>query len=111
MFGDIYDQLLMKFGKAVRDHSPFLVAPIPTNTKLQPLSGQDFAQAIMAVLSDPTTAGHTYELGGPKVYTIEQIIDDLVFPHTRTQGGITVHIKNKWLRKFVFNEVPIFISN
>lgn len=43
-------------------------------TKFQPVYVDDVADAVVAALSRPDTAGATYELGGPAVYTFEQIL-------------------------------------
>jgi uncharacterized protein YbjT (DUF2867 family) len=44
-------------------------------TKFQPLSVRDVADAFVAVVDDPATAGQTYELGGPDVLTYEQLLN------------------------------------
>lgn len=46
--------------------------------KRQPISYDDVAEAIMICLQDSSTAGKTYELGGPNVYTLAEI-QQLVF--------------------------------
>ena len=38
-------------------------------TRLQPVYAEDVAEAIVRVLADPATAGRTYELAGPTLYT------------------------------------------
>jgi uncharacterized protein YbjT (DUF2867 family) len=43
------------------------------HTKLQPAYVEDVAEAIVCILADPTTAGRTYELGGPTVYTLREL--------------------------------------
>jgi NADH dehydrogenase (ubiquinone) 1 alpha subcomplex subunit 9 len=43
------------------------------DTKFQPLDGADMATALMNALADPETAGKTFYLGGPRVYTLEEI--------------------------------------
>ncbi|KAG0172271.1 hypothetical protein DFQ28_005443 [Apophysomyces sp. BC1034] len=42
-------------------------------TKIRPVSAVDVAQAMNVMLTAESTAGKTYELYGPKEYTIEQI--------------------------------------
>ena len=39
------------------------------HTRLQPVFVEDVAEAIARILADPSTAGRTYELAGPAVYT------------------------------------------
>jgi len=43
------------------------------HTRLQPVYVEDVAQAIARVLADPGTAGRTYELVGPAVYTLRDL--------------------------------------
>lgn len=44
-------------------------------TKLQPVYVGDVAEAIIRALDRPEAAGQTYELGGPKVYTMREIME------------------------------------
>ncbi|MGH8700309.1 MAG: complex I NDUFA9 subunit family protein [Burkholderiales bacterium] len=43
-------------------------------TRLQPVYVEDVAEAIVRVLADRGTAGRTYELGGPGVYTMRELV-------------------------------------
>jgi NADH dehydrogenase len=43
-------------------------------TKMQPVYVADVADAVMAVLNNPVSAGKTYELGGPRVWTFREIL-------------------------------------
>ncbi len=43
-------------------------------TRLQPVFVEDVAEAIARVLADPGTAGRTYELAGPGVYTLRELV-------------------------------------
>ena len=42
-------------------------------TRLQPVYVEDVAEAIARMLVDPATAGKTYELAGPRVYTLRKL--------------------------------------
>jgi uncharacterized protein YbjT (DUF2867 family) len=44
------------------------------STKFQPAYVGDVADAIAAALAKPETQGQTYELGGPRVYTMKELI-------------------------------------
>jgi NADH dehydrogenase len=44
------------------------------HTRFQPVYVGDVAQAVRAVLSDGAAAGKTYELGGPEVLTLKEIM-------------------------------------
>lgn len=43
--------------------------------RMQPVYVGDVADAVLAVLLDPGTAGRTYELGGPTVYSFRQVVE------------------------------------
>jgi len=47
-------------------------------TRFQPVNVGDVADAAVKCLEDPATAGHTYELGGPKVYTFRELLELLL---------------------------------
>jgi uncharacterized protein YbjT (DUF2867 family) len=44
-------------------------------TRLQPVFVEDVAEAIARIFADPGTAGQTYELAGPKVYTLRELFE------------------------------------
>src|SRR6266436_6488467 len=44
-------------------------------TRFQPVYVSDVADAVIRCLDDPATAGRTYELGGPKIYTFRELLD------------------------------------
>jgi NADH dehydrogenase len=44
------------------------------STRLQPVYVEDVAEAITLILANPETAGHTYELAGPGVYTMRELV-------------------------------------
>jgi uncharacterized protein YbjT (DUF2867 family) len=43
-------------------------------TRLQPVYVEDVAEAIARMFADPGTAGRTYELAGPGVYTMRELV-------------------------------------
>ena len=43
-------------------------------TRLQPVYVEDVAEAIVRILADRGTAGRTYELAGPRVYTLRELV-------------------------------------
>lgn len=44
-------------------------------TRLQPAYVQDVAEAIARIVADPATAGRTYELAGPIVYALRDLVE------------------------------------
>ena len=47
--------------------------------RLQPVYVEDVAEAIARILVDPDTAGETYELAGPRIYTLRELISLALF--------------------------------
>lgn len=58
--------------------SPVLPLIGAGETRFQPVYVGDVADAVVRVIDDPTTAGRTYELGGPKVYSFRALIELLL---------------------------------
>ncbi|MEM8916090.1 MAG: complex I NDUFA9 subunit family protein, partial [Pseudomonadota bacterium] len=54
--------------------APFLPLIGGGKTKFQPVYVGDVAEAVMTVLDKAETAGQTYELGGPKVYSFKELL-------------------------------------
>ncbi|HWB50881.1 MAG TPA: complex I NDUFA9 subunit family protein [Stellaceae bacterium] len=63
---------------AMAQFSPFVPLIGGGETRFQPVYVGDVASAAVRVLDDPATAGRTYELGGPKVYTFRQLMELLL---------------------------------
>jgi uncharacterized protein YbjT (DUF2867 family) len=67
------DQFFNRFA-AMAAISPVLPLIGGGHTRFQPVYVGDVADAVAKCLDDPTTAGRTYELGGPKIYTFRELI-------------------------------------
>ena len=55
-------------------YAPFVALGKP-DAKLQPVWVEDVAQAFVNALDAPHTFGKTYELAGPRVYTLKQLVE------------------------------------
>jgi NADH dehydrogenase len=44
-------------------------------TRLQPVYVEDVAEAVSCIIADHETAGRTYELAGPRVYTMRELVE------------------------------------
>lgn len=67
------DEFFNRFADLAR-FTPVLPLIDGGHTKMQPVYVGDVADAICKALSDPECAGQTYELGGPNVMTMKQIM-------------------------------------
>jgi uncharacterized protein YbjT (DUF2867 family) len=71
MFFGPEDRLINSLGQLLRFWPVFpLIAP---NRKVQPVYYNDVAKAILNAVADDKTIGRTYDLGGPTVYTNEDL--------------------------------------
>jgi NADH dehydrogenase len=78
------DQFLNKFAFLQRTF-PVLPLAMP-DAKFQPVYVDDVAKAIVNVLDLDAASGRTYELGGPTVYTLEDLViycGDVIGKHAR----------------------------
>jgi NADH dehydrogenase len=64
------DDFLNRFAQMARIMPVLPVFP----TRFQPVWVGDVAEAVARVFADPTTAGNTYELGGPQVMSFEELM-------------------------------------
>lgn len=71
------DQFFNRFA-AMATVSPVLPLIGGGHTRFQPVYVGDVADAVVKCLDDPATAGRTYELGGPKIYTFRELIELLL---------------------------------
>jgi NADH dehydrogenase len=72
VFG-VEDRFLNLFGRLA---AWFLVLPIGgANARFQPVWVEDVARAIVNALDNATTFGKAYELAGPRVYTLRELVE------------------------------------
>jgi uncharacterized protein YbjT (DUF2867 family) len=71
------DQFFNRFA-AMAMLSPALPLIGGGETRFQPVYVGDVAAATVACLDDPATAGRTYELGGPKIYALRELLELLL---------------------------------
>lgn len=60
------------------------------HTKFQPVYVCDVADAVVRAINDPATAGKTYELGGPRVYTFRELMELMLAQLGRRRALIDV---------------------
>ena len=66
------DAFLNTFASLLR-HAPVLPL-VGGSARMQPVFVGDVADAFVAALTDPESVGKTYELGGPRVYTLHELV-------------------------------------
>ncbi len=69
------DLFLNKFAQLVSLLPPFVPMALPgASAKFQPVSVDDVARAFVAAIDNESTYGRRYELVGPKVYTLKELV-------------------------------------
>lgn len=71
------DQFFNRFA-TIAMFSPALPLIGGGHTRFQPVYVGDVAEAVVKCLGDPATAGRTYELGGPRVYSFRELLELLL---------------------------------
>ena len=98
------DAFLNMFAKLVQ---LFPVIPLAgPKTRFQPVWVEDVARAMVASLADPRTFGKTYELGGPKVYTLEQLVTLVIALKGRSRMILPLPHWAASLQAMVFEYLP-----
>lgn len=72
------DTFFNRFATMLSLAPPFLPVPILIGggkTKFQPVYVDDLADAICETLVRPESAGRTYEIGGPRIYTFKELLE------------------------------------
>jgi uncharacterized protein YbjT (DUF2867 family) len=75
-------------------------------TRFQPVWVEDVARAMVASLADPRTFGKTYQLGGPKVYTLEQLVTLVIALKGRSRMILPLPHWAATLQATVFEYLP-----
>jgi NADH dehydrogenase len=71
------DEFFNRFAAMARV-SPVLPLIGGGRTRFQPAFISDVAEAVVSALTKPDTAGRTYELGGPEIYSFRQLLELLL---------------------------------
>ncbi len=98
------DQFFNRFA-SMAQMLPFLPV-ICGGTKLQPVYVGDVADAVMAALLDPDAAGKTFELGGPSVWTLREVMEYVLKETRRDRRLVTVSSGMARLQATVLEHLP-----
>lgn len=83
------DQFFNRFANLAR-FAPFLPSIGGGKTRFQPVYAGDVAEAIAAAVTLPDAAGKTFELGGPRTYSFNDIYDIIMRTTDRKRFKIPV---------------------
>lgn len=99
------DQFFNRFA-AIATVSPVLPLIGGGETLFQPVYVGDVAEAVVRCIDDPATAGRTYELGGPKVYSMRALMELLLEEIRRKRLLISVPFGIAAIQARLFSLLP-----
>ena len=76
------------------------------STRLQPVFVEDVAEAVANILTDPGTIGRTYELAGPGVYTLRELVSMTLHLMSKRRLLIPVPIALAEIQARLFEFLP-----
>jgi hypothetical protein len=76
MFG--FDDAFLNTLAGLARRTPLFLLIGGGRTRLQPVHVADVAEAVVRVLREPSSQGRTYELGGPRIYTLRESVDAIL---------------------------------
>ncbi|MGE0723983.1 MAG: complex I NDUFA9 subunit family protein [Alphaproteobacteria bacterium] len=76
-------------------------------TRFQPVYVGDVAEAIVKSVTDPTCAGRTFELGGPRVYTFEELMRLLARETGRRRLLVPVPFALARMKAWFLEKLPV----
>jgi NADH dehydrogenase len=103
IFGE-NDHFLNLFAKLAR---VFPVIPLAgAHAKFQPIWVEDVARCFVSSLGEPRALGSTYELCGPRVYALEELVRLVAATIGRPRGIVALPGGLASLQAFVFEHLP-----
>ena len=75
-------------------------------TRFQPVYVGDVAEAVVRCIDDPATAGRTYELGGPQIYTFRALVELLLAEIRRRRHLVNLPFGMATLQARLFSLLP-----
>ena len=100
------DEFFNRFAALARV-SPVLPLIGGGRTRFQPAFISDVAEAVVSVLTNPDTAGRTYELGGPEIYSFRQLLELLLTVIDRKRLLIPVPFWAAMAKAFFLELYPV----
>lgn len=77
------------------------------HTRFQPVYVRDVAEAAVAALTNPDTAGRTFELGGPQIYSFRQLLQLLLAVIDRKRLLVPVPFWAAMVKAFFLELSPV----
>ncbi|HEY8353669.1 MAG TPA: complex I NDUFA9 subunit family protein [Methylophilaceae bacterium] len=85
---------------------PVVVLAKP-DARFQPIWVEDVADAFVNSLENPTTYGKTYQLGGPRVYTLRELAEFVVFVLGKKRRIVGLNDRLSYWQAYAMEKMPI----
>lgn len=99
------DSFFTLFAKLARI-APVLLLAKP-NARFQPIFVEDVARAIVGSLENPATLGQTYNLCGPKTYTLRQLLQYVVATLGVKRCIVGLNDRLSYLQAWMMERLPV----
>lgn len=77
------------------------------DAKFQPIWVEDVAQAFVRALEDVSAYGKTYQLGGPRVYTLRELVEFAMFVLGKKRKIIGLNDKLSYYQAYALELMPV----
>ncbi len=84
-----------------------VIALAKPEAKFQPVWVEDVAQAFVTSLENVETFGKTYELGGPRVYTLRELVEFVIFVLGKKRKIVGLNDKLSYLQAYALEKMPV----
>ena len=75
--------------------------------RFQPIHVEDVAEAVVASLADPRCFDQAYELGGPRTYTLQQLVEYVARLQGRARPVLPLGPSLSWLQALALEMLPV----
>jgi len=84
-----------------------VIALAKPDAKFQPIWVEDVAQAFVSSLENIDTYGKQYDLGGPRIYTLKELVQLVVFLLGKKRKIVGLNDKLSYLQAYALEKLPI----
>lgn len=84
-----------------------VVALAKPDARFQPIWVEDVADAFVNSLCNVDTFGKTYELGGPRVYTLRELVEFVIFVLGKKRKVVGLNDKLSYWQAYAMEKLPI----
>lgn len=84
-----------------------VIALAKPDARFQPVWVEDVAEAFINSLDNVATYGKTYELGGPRVYTLRELVEFVIFVLGKKRKVVGLNDKLSYWQAYAMEKLPL----